>query len=138
MPYIRHLYSNKMLYRQLNDAVCPLVNVKLILKHKDILRGKLKKDFAFEIEIYSRTSVWKNLKFIWHCIQALEAVAWRCSVRKAVLRSFARSATLFCEISKNTFFTEHLCWLFFSPHNHKLLTEFNFIWFCQHFDIKKY
>ena len=28
--------------------------------------------------------------------------------------------------------------LFFSPHNHKLLTEFNFIRFCQHFDIKKY
>ena len=44
----------------------------------------------------------------------------------------------FCEFPKNTFLTEHLRWLFFFPHNHKLLTEFNFIRFCRHFDIKKY
>ena len=40
--------------------MCPLVNVKLILKHKRNLQGKLKKDFAFEIEIHLKTSVWKK------------------------------------------------------------------------------
>ena len=40
-----------------NDGVCPLVNVKLIQKHKQNLPGKLKKDFAFKTEPYSKISV---------------------------------------------------------------------------------
>ena len=58
------------------------------------LREKLKKDFAFETELYSKMSVWKNLKFIRHSFLTLEAVARRCSVRKGVLRNFARPAFL--------------------------------------------
>ena len=45
-------------------------------------------------KLYSKMSVWKNLKFIRHSFQTLEAVARRCSVRKGVLRNFARPATL--------------------------------------------
>ena len=36
----------------------------------------------------------------------------------------------FCEISKKTFFTEHLWWLFFFPYDQKLLTEFSFFYFA--------
>ena len=36
----------------------------------------------------------KNLKFIRHSFQTLEAVARRCSVRKGVFRNFARPAIL--------------------------------------------
>ena len=38
--------------------------------------------------------VWKELKLIRHFFQTLEAVAWRCSVSKGVLRKFARYATV--------------------------------------------
>ena len=43
-------------------------NLKTLLKFKN-LRGKLKKDFAFETERYSKILVRKNLKFIWHSFQ---------------------------------------------------------------------
>ena len=43
-------------------------NLKTLLKFKN-LQGKLKKDFAFEAEYYSKRLVWKNLKFIWHSFQ---------------------------------------------------------------------
>ena len=37
----------------------------------------------------------KDLKFIVNCFQTLEAVVRRCSVRKGLIRNFARPATLF-------------------------------------------
>ena len=43
-----------------NDAVCLLVNFKLISKHKQNLRGKLKKDFAFETTLFENISVKKS------------------------------------------------------------------------------
>ena len=91
---IRHLCDNKTSYRELDNAGCPLVNAMLIQNHQQNLRGKLQKDFAFETELYSKISVWKNLKFSQHFFQTFEVVARRRSVRDVVLRYFAGPTTL--------------------------------------------
>ena len=40
-----------------------------------------------------------------------EAVVWRCSVKEVVLEISQNVDCEFCEIPKNTFFTEHLRWV---------------------------
>ena len=89
-------------------------NLKTLLKFKN-LRGKLKKDFAFKTEPYSKILVWKNLKFIWHFFQT-----W---------------CFLFLSGYNGNMTPEGLL---FSPHSHKLLAVLTFIRFCRHFYIKKY
>ena len=60
----------------------------------------------------------------------LEAVTKRWSVEKGVLKNFIKKETLaqvfscqFCEISKNTFFTEHLWMTAFDLREMKLSLE---------------
>ena len=103
-----------------NDVTCLLLSVVLMLIYKGnwnlrVCGVRLKKIFAFETELYSKISIWKNLKLIWHSFQTFLFF-------------------IFVSTQKGNDIPEDL---FVSPHSHKLLTEFNFIRFCRHFNIKK-
>ena len=63
--------------------------------------------------------VWKNLKLIWHTFET------------------STTFVFFIFVSTQRGHNMLEC-LLVSPHSHKLLTEFNFIQFCRHFNIKKY
>ena len=84
----------------------------LIEKHNWNLRisgVSWKKVFAFETELYSKISVWKTLKCIWHSFQSFVFF-------------------IFISTQRGNDIPESLS---VSLHSHKLLTEFNFIRFCQ-------
>ena len=103
-----------------NDVLCLLVNVVLMLIEKQVkfknFWCKLKNSFALETELYWKISVWKNSKFIWHSYQTF-------------------AFFIFVLTGKGNDIPEGL---FVSSHSHKIFIEFSFIWFWQHFNIKKY
>ena len=83
-------------------------NLETRVKFKN-LRGKLKKEFAFETKLYSKISAWKNLKFIRRSFQIL---------------SFP--------VCLDTMETWRPRGSVFSPHSHKLLIEVNVIRFLNY------
>ena len=84
----------------------------------------LKKYFVFETELFSKISVWKNLKFSQQFIKLWKKSPEGVLYEKVFLEisrglQFFKKEILaqvfscgFCEFSKNTLFTKHLRWLF--------------------------
>ena len=103
----------------------------------------LKKYFVFETELFSKISVWKNLKFSQQFIKLWKKSPEGVLYEKVFLEisrglQFFKKEILAQNFLRIPFLQNTSGGCFFFPHNHKLLTEFNFIRFWRHFDIKKY